>query len=246
MSARVEDVVLPRSELQVKEIEESTPIVLRIINVRPHGPDMYRYTFEYYGLKPGDYNLVDYLERKDASAVGELSPVPVAVTSVLPAYRVEPNAPTEASISRLGGYRYWLIGIAMLWTLGFCVILLARKKKSSSEVDGQSVVVPTLAERLRPMVEQAISGQLSHSRMAELEMMLVAFWRRRLHLEQEDVAVVTRKLKQHEEAGPLLRELETLLHRPNSQHEVDMSRLLQPYQNLPADELDENLVTVAT
>ena len=44
-------------------------------------------------------------------------------------------------------------------------------------------------------------------------------------------------LREHDEAGPLLRRLEDWLHRPAGTAEpVDVAALLEPYQAIPADE----------
>jgi len=246
MSAVLEDVILSGSELKIKEIQEETPVILRVIEVKPHGPDMFRYKFEYYGLKPGDYNLVDYLERIDRSEIGELPAVTVQVQSILAADRVEPNQPQTSEIPGIGGYQFWLRAGAVLWVAGIVLILLLTRKRPEDDLEGDDTHVPSLAERLQPMVEQAISGKLNQTKMAELELMLVAFWRRKLHLEEADIASVTQQLKQHEEAGPLLLELESLLHRPQTNHEVNVAQMLEPYQNLPAEELEEELAELAS
>src|SRR5262245_49219942 len=67
MSGRMDQVVLPGSELEVKPLEDRrTPVVLRIANVYPHGTAK-RYDFVYYGLEPGSYDLRNFLRRKDGS-----------------------------------------------------------------------------------------------------------------------------------------------------------------------------------
>lgn len=246
MSARIDQVILPGSELKVKDIKEGDPIVLRMISVHPHGPDMFRYALEYYGLKSGEYNLVDFLERVDQNPLGEVPEVKVQIESILAADRVEPNSPAAAPIPRIGGYQFWLRVAVVLWVIGILFILFARRKQANEHETGAGLQAPSLADRLKPMVEKAISGKLSNSQMAELEMMLVAFWRKRLHLEQTYVAQVTQALKNHEEAGPLLRQLEILLHRPCSDNEVNVAQILEPYQNLPAEALDEELASLAS
>ncbi len=244
MSARIEQVVLPGSELKVKGIKENDPIVLRIISTHPHGPDMLRYDLEYYGLKPGEFNLVDFLERVDRTSMGEVPDVTVQIQSILAADRVEPNSPAVSTIPGVEGYQFWQKVVVAFWVIGMVVILFARLKRPGDHQQ-ESLQAPSLADRLQPMVEKAISGQLSKSQMAELEMMLVAFWRKRLCLEQTDVAKVAQELKQHEEAGPLLQQLEILLHRPASNDEVDIAQILKPYQNLPAEAMEKELASLA-
>ncbi len=61
MPARIEQRVLPGSELEVRPIDDRrAPIVLRILGVYPHGT-AFRYDFVYYGLDPGTYDLKDLL-----------------------------------------------------------------------------------------------------------------------------------------------------------------------------------------
>ncbi len=74
--------------------------------------------------------------------------------------------------------------------------------------------------------------------LAELEMMLVAFWRKKLQLEDRDAAAVIPELRRHEEAGPLLSQLEVWLHRPATGDEVNVEELLNPYRSLPSDALE--------
>ena len=44
-------------------------------------------------------------------------------------------------------------------------------------------------------------------------------------------------LRDHEEAGGLLRQLELWLHRRDHNDSVDVAALLKPYQDVPADAL---------
>lgn len=238
MPARLEQIVLPGSELVAKPIESQPAVVLRIVESWPHGSD-FRYDIEYYGLEPGTWNLSDFLERKDGSATDGLPVVNVEIKTLLPPGQVEPG-PLEADTVRgLGGYQIALILGGIVWGAGLVAILFAgRGKANTGEASGP---VPTsLADRLRPVVQQAIAGNLSNARLAELELMLVAFWRKRLGIEQADAAEVIPRLRTHAEAGPLLRQLEVWLHQPRSSgRDVNVAGLLEPYRNLPADALDE-------
>lgn len=240
MPARIDQLKLPGSELEVKPIvDDATPIVLRIAAVFPHGGD-HRYDLVYYGLDPGKYDLRDFLRRKDGSELGELPALTVEITPVLPPGQVQPN---ELRIERgpfLGGYRLaWILG-AVLWAAGlFAILFVGRRRKRSHEET--AVRAPkTFADRLRPIVEQAVRGEISHSRLAELERLLVAFWRKRLGLDTMKAAEAIVALREHDEAGSLLQQLELWLHRPGGSHDVDIPALLEPYQNLPADALDWN------
>jgi hypothetical protein len=86
-------------------------------------------------------------------------------------------------------------------------------------------------------VESALAGNLSRAQQAELERTLLAFWRRRLNLDQTKAAEAMAALRSHPEAGALLGQLEAWLHRPGGAGEVDVNALLKPYQNAPPEAL---------
>jgi hypothetical protein len=87
-------------------------------------------------------------------------------------------------------------------------------------------------------VVAAAEGRLDEGGKAELERLLLAYWRRRLGLEQQKVAQAMPVLREHAEAGVLLRELEAWLHRPGPRPATDVGRLLEPYRNVAASEAD--------
>jgi hypothetical protein len=236
MPARIEQLLLPGTELEARPlIDRKSPIVLRIEASFRHG-DSYRYDLVYYGLDPGDYDLRDYLRRKDGSQASELPPIPVTIKSVLPPGQVEPTKLGLGLLPRLGGYWLALAGGGVLWIAGLLAILLVgrRRRRTAAEESRPR----TLAERLRPLVEEAAAGRLPHERLAELERLLLAWWRKRLRLEEERPAAAIAALRQHPEAGGLLSQLEAWLHQPASHAAVDVAALLKPYQNLPADALE--------
>lgn len=239
MPARIEQVVLPGSELVVKPIDSQSPIVLRIVDSFPHGSD-FRYDIEYYGLEPGDWNLSRYLERRDGSSAEELPVLSVSITSQLPPGQVEPHALGTETVQGLGGYRITLIVSGVVWGIGLITILCAgRKRNDSSQLAEQRQI--SLADRLRPVVEQAIAGELPGEQLAELEMMLVAFWKKQLKCEATPAAEVIPRLRAHPDAGPLLQQLEIWLHAPGSEKEIDLAALLAPYRNLPPDALNDDV-----
>ena len=63
---------------------------------------------------------------------------------------------------------------------------------------------PTLADKLRPIVEAVASGDADDAQKAELERLLVAFWRQRLDLQEVKADRAITAIYEHEEAGRLL------------------------------------------
>ena len=236
MPARWNDVVLEGTELEAVAKDKRAPLALRIVNVRPHG-DHFRYDFEYWGLEPGEHDLRTLLARKDGSATANLPPLVVKVASAIdePGLR-RPSEPASATLPKVGGYGTLLIVGGGVWVTGLGWLLLSGRKRRAQ---AEALARPrTLAERLQPLVERAMRGELSREERGRLELSLVALWRRRLKLEETRPGEVLSKLRTHPEAGPLLRKLEEWLHRPDPQGAEEIPALLAPYRSLPEDALD--------
>lgn len=237
VSQSLRDLVLPGSALQVAEIHLDTAIIARIVDSYPHGSDR-RYDIVWYGLEPGDYDLGDYLKRSDGSGTDELPPIPLRVHSILSAERLLPNPVSGKQVPKVGGYRTWLVLGGIAWAFGLWAILnfgrSGRRGQASAVGTG-----PTLADRLRPLVESAVAGTLSEQDQAELELRLITLWRRRLNLTHESAPEALRLMRDHHEAGPLLSGLEDWLHRPGPVENVDVEQLLQPYTEISIAELSE-------
>ena len=232
VTAWMRDLVLPGTELEVAPADVETPVVVRIAEAFPHG-DAHRYDLAYYGLDPGEFDLRDFLRRKDGGASDDLPPIPVAIRSVLPAGQVRPNPLEPGEPPGFARYSIWLGVGAALWVVGL-VAILARGGRPKDEDEGEAARPRTFADQLRPLVEGALAGTLSRGQRAELELSLITFWRRRLALEDTGTARALATLKEHAEAGPLVRALEDWLHRPEPPDDVDVAALLAPYQSVEA------------
>lgn len=236
MPARWNDVVLEGTELEALVKDKRAPLALRIVNVRPHG-EHFRYDFEYWGLEPGEHDLRTLLARKDGSSTAELPPLLVKIDSAIgePGLR-KPSEPASAPLPKVGGYEALRIVGGVVWFVGlFWLVLAGRKRRAQAA----AVARPrTLAERLQPLVERAMRGELSREERGRLELSLVALWRRRLKLEETRPGEVLSKLRTHPEAGPLLRKLEEWLHRPDPRGADEIPALLAPYRSISEDALD--------
>jgi hypothetical protein len=236
MPSKIESLVLPGTELEVKPLDDrKAPIVLRITASYVHG-DSFRYDLTYYGLEPGDFDLSAYLQRKDgATAAAGLPKIPVTIRPIRPPGQIEPNKLKPSPTPSLGGYRFWLALGASVWVAGLVAILgYGRGKKGQGAANGPHRL--TLADRLRPLVEGAMDGTLNEGQHAELERLLMGYWRHRLNLDDTNPAEAIALMKQDEKAGPLLKQLEVWLHQPDGKKTpVDIVALLEPYRDLPAE-----------
>jgi len=234
----LEAVIWPGPELVVKPIDpRKTPLILRIVRTYPHG-DSHRYDLEWYGLEPGQYNLSEYVQRKDGKPAETLPALSVEVTSILPPGQVEPHRLSVERGPQLGGYRalLWIVGI--FWALGLLGILVSFWSRSGGQPASDSVAGPSLAERLRPVIESASAGQANPEQLAQLERGLIAFWRVRLGLAGVDAATAYERLQDHPEAGPLLKQLQQWLHAPGTTTLQEPAKLLKPYETMLASDWD--------
>jgi hypothetical protein len=155
----------------------------------------------------------------------------VIITTDLPPGLPRPADLAPKSAPKIGGYRTVLKVLGVLWVIVLLVIINSfRKKKTAAS---QETRPPSLAERLKPLVEKASGESLSTDDQAQLERLLVGHWRERLpEIANEEPAKVLRHLREHSEASPLILQLEKWLHSPNPNFSSDdLDQLLAPYRS---------------
>lgn len=229
VSARVEQLVLPGPKLEVRPLaDRKLPLVLRIEQSYPHGSD-FRYDLVYYGLEPGEYDLGDYLQREDASPADDLPPLPVKILGSLPPGQIEPNALQSSGVPRLGGYRILAVLAGALWLAGLATILLFGRKVDVVEAALANRQL-SLEEDMRIVLERIGSGRFTESDKSHLERLLLAYWRRRLGLQNAKPAEAMAAIRANPAAAHLLDQLERWLHQPAGAESVDVVELLRPYR----------------
>lgn len=223
--ALVTAVVLEGSEFEPVETTLASKVVLRIEHMQQHGTAR-RYAIQFTGFEKGEYDLAQFLRRKDRTDNGPMPKIPVIIDAALGAEQNEPRALDPIAAPDLGGYArtMWTLGIA--WAVGLVAILFAFRKRRSATV--VAAPQPTLADRLRPVVARALQGTLEPEGRAELERLLLSFWRKRLALESTPAQQAIAMMRAHAEAGALLRALEQWLHRKQPEP-IDIEALLSPY-----------------
>ena len=234
MRAYIEQLVLPGAELVVAKVDHAAPVAVRIVKVWPHG-QIFRYDLEWTGLEPGSHDLKQYLVHKDGSSTDDLPAIVVEVEPTLAITTTEPTEPEPVPAPRLAGYRTQQIVLGVLWGVGLLLLLFVGKKRRVKVAP--PIAKPTLADRLRPLVEAVATDKADTAAKAELERMLVSFWRLRLDLRHEKASTALATIRQHAEAGALLRQVELWLHAPEPPRDFDLGKLLEPYRAVTADSL---------
>ena len=236
MRARLDEVALPGSVLVPAPVDHKAPLRLRILATRPHG-DHFRYDFEWTALEPGEHDLVRYLAREDGTPTEGLAPLTVRADSELPHSAREPSEPPPAALPRVAGYSTLQVVAGVLWGIGLLAILFVGRRFRRQRV--VEAARPTLADRMRPLVAAVAGGAADDAARAELERLLVAFWRAKLGLREAKAAGAVAAICAPPEAGRLLRQVEDWLHRPEPPAPVDIAALLAPYRSVSAQDFDE-------
>ncbi len=222
----IREIYIPGGEVKPKpRRSRQPPLMVRVLEVKP-AKDGFRYDFEVQGLEAGEHNLADFLEAPEGA---QIPAIPLQITSVLPPGLVHPHPGEAGELPELGGYRTRMIVLASAWLAGFLAILLWRKKKPSATASVEAP--PSLAERLRPLVDAAAKNDLTSEDRAKLERLLIGHWReRRPDIASLPPAEAMLKLRTDPEASPLLLALERWLHAPsNNTAPSDLEQLLAPY-----------------
>jgi hypothetical protein len=227
-------ITLDRGDYQPKPLDDRTPLILRVGEIKPAPDGKFHYDFHYIGFEPGAHRLADYLVHPDGSPATEIGDLSVVVRSILPAgHDGALNSYVPQPFPFFGGYRMLLAGLAGVWVLGLLAFIWFGRRRKTAVVIDKPVPPPTYAERMRPLVEAAAAGNLSVAGQAELERLMTGYWRDRLSLPEERMADALATLKRHPDAGSLLRALERWLHRPGGVRAEEIHGLLEPYRHPP-------------
>jgi len=232
MEGRIE-VLLP-PDLRAEKKKKKSALLLRIASTRPHGSQVH-YDLRYIGRVPGEHDLRAYLIDVNGLPPANLPALTVEVAGILPETHngwIEDQALRAPSM--FGGYRGILATIIVVWALLLFPLMFLRRRPRSATAKSETRA-PTLADRLRPLVEQAAAGTLSTDGQAALERMLINHWQQRLQLADTTGERLIQRLREHPEAGRLLRALEDWLHRPPGTAKVGVDELLAPYRQRPVE-----------
>ena len=157
--------------------------------------------------------------------------VSVTITTELPPGLPRPADLAPKDVPEIGGYRTVLKVLGVLWVVVLLIIINSFRKKKAASVE--SAPPPSVAERLRPLVQKASTEKLTTDEQAQLERLLVGHWRERLpEVSDQNPAEILRQLRSHSEASPLILQLEKWLHAPNPDFSSeDLEKLLAPYRS---------------
>ena len=230
--------IRPRADLDL-----DSPMLVRVIDTRELVDGRVEYRLGFLGVNIGTYDLRDVLETADGSQPEHLAPIPVEIVTNLAG-----NAGTDVYVNHepglplAGGYRLmlWIIGLAWFLVPIVAFIQHSRRQEPAPSVEEDSGL--TFAEQLRPLVVAASHRGLSVAERGRLELLLYAHWQEHLQLAGIDRPEAVMRLRDDDQAGTLLRAVESWLHQPGSAsagatpEEID--QLLAPYRRTAPVEVE--------
>lgn len=209
ITGRFTDVVLPGPELEVAPVDSTTPVVIRITAVQPHGTAGFRYDLEVYGLEAGRHDLTRWLRPRDGSLARALPPLALEVDGAAPPGAL-PADLRPGALPRVGGYRRALVAAGLAWGAGLVALVLVgrRRARATAAVAAPPTPRARLARLLAALRPDDAATQ------AEVERLIIDAWRERLGLHGLAPQDAMARLRAHPDAGAALARLEGWLHRP--------------------------------
>lgn len=223
------EVTLPVAGLRAQPPERQAPLNMRIASAKRVESGTL-YDLRYIGLVPGRYDLREFLRQADGSAAdGQLPPLEVQVAGALPPGKQGLLVAIPANgVTLSGGYRWAIVGAGVVWLLA-AIPIFRRRRLAAAKEPVVGPITLTLPERVRRLLAEAAAGRLDVERQAALERMVLNHWSEELKLRALPPAEVHARLREHPQAGVLLRTLEAWLHRPPSERKHDLEALLAAY-----------------
>lgn len=226
----VPDEMVAGDLLQAKGVREDSPVLIRVIEVYPHGTDQ-RYDLEFRALEAGRYNVMEHLETAAGVTPEGLKPVWVNVLPLLSAEQLQPHPLQASETPALGGYRMLTRLAIAVWVV-VLLELLRRNFMPSRSKSFAAKPSRTLYEELKSLIDQILQSRSApQAEWARLESLLLAYWREELELQELDAHEALRVLHEHPEAGQVLRQVEDWLHRPDPPQDISWDELLGPYRD---------------
>lgn len=173
--------------------------------------DGFRYDLRYMAFGPGEHNIGKSLVGPDGKSPTARPEFNVSVAALIPEkYSGQLFATNNSKIDLHTNYTLLM---SLAWTLWAALLLplifYGKDWRSSVSVARPE---PSITERLRALLKQATTSNLTPAQQADVEQLLLAFWSRRLNLSEERLSETIEQLRQHPQAGPQWSSVEQWFH----------------------------------
>jgi len=175
-------------------------------------PGGHVYDVRYIVNHAGDFDLKDYLRFRDGSDPNGLPSFKVRGLERLSQSLEARIAETEETGVRLRAwYHETLCMLAVAWIGWLLLLVFWNRRRVRAALAGPAG--PTLAERIRAVLDQLEAGPIDADRQAELELMIFRQWRQARAWGDQPMARSLAAFRADPEVAEAYAELETWLHR---------------------------------
>jgi hypothetical protein len=222
----------PSPSIEVKTHSEPSSLLIRL-GSSIHDGNQFIHQLYYIGMRPGEYDLHQFLCLPNGEPWTANSLAIVSVRSVLADDDDGQLASTPAlPMPKTLPYRWIAIGSGLIWLapLAWRMDQRIRNRTIASKSDSNSK--STLADRLEPLILAAIDGRCSPQDQATIERAVIGHWRTQLQLQGLSPTEAIQRLRSDPTAGKLLRQLDQWLYMRPQNNSVDLKELLEPYRQV--------------
>lgn len=225
--------------LEVAPIPEDSPVLVRIaaVTLDTQESGQTNYDIRWLALLPGEHDLSIFFHHGE-NRPADLPPMMVNADSLLGSDHEGNLANLPGTLSPVIDFPAWVLwAVVGFWLVLPLIILTVLRWMRPPPPPPVIEVVLTIADKLRPYVDQALAGELDSEGKAALERLLLAFWRDDLNLGSFRHAEALQAMRGHEVAGELIVTVERWLHsgKETNADTEQVEKLLQPYKTMAAD-----------
>jgi len=228
----VEEAVVIRyggPRLVARPYRRGASVTLRIADEVSQG-SMRVYDVRYVVNLPGEFDVTDYVTSSDGLPIDDLPSFRVrGLTSLTKDIETRIREIEDVGVEIWHGYYETLAGLGVFWGLWLLgLIFVGRPKRAPKPPPPPRE--PSIEERIEQILRAAGQGELSVEQKSQLEVLLLEYWRRRLDIGGDRMAVACREVRSNDALGRVYETLEAWLHNPGA--EVGANEFLKRYEEV--------------
>ena len=153
----------------------SSPVLVRVVATE----GSFRQRIEFMGVNAGIYDLRDFVQRQDGQPASDLTGLPIRIVSHLPpAHGTDLFLIEDSGFNLRAHYRELMMGACVLWGAVPIVAFVRRamRKKPEAPPVAPAAAPPTIADRLREILDRASSRPITVEEQGALELLLFQFY----------------------------------------------------------------------
>lgn len=185
-------------------------LAVRIAGATPTATG-FRYDLRYMAFGPGEHDIGKSLVSPAGKPPASQPEFAVSVKALIPEkYSGELYATPSSPIDLHTHYNLFMTAAWVSWAL--LLIPLVWYGKHWRRRIAATPPAPSIIQRLRSLLQQAASADLTAEQQADLEQLLLAFWSQRLELDEQRLSDAIGQLRRHPQAGPQWSSVEHWFH----------------------------------